>query len=80
MAPVSPARSYGGVVKPDAGRVRLRAPSLRPTAQPVEVARRAGRDRAPSQRSLPVDVGRGRLDLAEDDFDHLVDELSWLGT
>jgi len=41
----------------------------------VPVGRLAGRERAPAHRGSPVDLGRGELDLAEDDVDHAVEEL-----
>src|SRR4051794_9533124 len=45
----------------------------------MPVQRRAGRDRALAQLGLPVPVRRGRVDLAEDDVDHPVEEVGLAG-
>jgi hypothetical protein len=39
----------------------------------------AGGERPSAHRRLPVDVRRRQLDLAEDDVDHLVEELLLVG-
>src|SRR5918992_4428926 len=41
----------------------------------VAVERLTGRERTPAQRGLPVNLGGGELDLAEDEVDHAVEEL-----
>ena len=63
-----------GVVKPETRGPRGRARLHQPDGPAVTVERRPGRVCAAPHRRLPVDVGGRRLDLGEDDVDHLVEQ------
>jgi EmrB/QacA subfamily drug resistance transporter len=71
--------SKNGVVKPQAGRPGRGARLHQAHGPAMTVQHIAGRQRPPAHRGLPVDIGRGQLDLTENDVDHAVEEFLLVG-